>query len=1042
MAQPYTDLIINVADPTLSGLLVLGKDGQVTQGTARVPKFTRNDGQFLRLRFVKPDTTALHQFADVDLTSVTVRAAIGAHDGTPAAGTWYLKSGSTAADAVNYNSTAGSLQAALNGALGTNAVTVTRPIDGFYYVTFAATGTQTLLTAVATGLVPLTTITVTRAQTGSATLQEVQAVQLQQNVYALTTSWTTFGAAASTITQDQTGSGSLVSIQSVTFDPAPYGGTWSLVLPGAGTFTNLSWNIAASELQAKIGSNHVVTKPASNKWTFEWRATGSQSAITTTVTTLLVPLGVYGELNLNTTGLMGAFSLTTKKELQASLEIELQWSGQSEPQTVLSVPVIINRDVINPATVAPVSFTAYEPYFGFPSQTGNSGKFLTTDGTTPSWGDAGGSVNTGKTIWVDGTNGNDSTGVRGRLDKPFLTITAAVAASGITSGDVIKTGSGTFAITTSHIVLPSGVSLIGSGMDVTIISSTAITTPILQAGTNSLIRDLTVSATLTDGTFQYPVGVSGSSVTGVTLINVKTTGDTDGLYVAGDDTAGTVFMRCFNCNFTSKFDAINVTRGGVAFYDCIAVATGPSSTASGIATAVCASGVSSHPPRIYWHGGSVSASGAGGSGVNSAFELRGGSLSGGLIEIHNPKVHLGTDGLNNYDLNNASSGASTINYNNVTRDDGAALTIFGTTVTNISRSQPLDAALTALAGGSDFVQFTGPTSSTKVFTLPDASSTLLYSGGALGTPSSGNASNLTSLTAGNITGSTTVGRNILSLTNPSAISFVKIAADNSVSARTPAQVLSDIGAQASGSYAASGTNSDITSTTALNTITGNTAVSITAGGSNQNASISGSGTGIVAINQGYFQNPIYLFDTVAHAAAKSYVNAFLAYDSNLGGAYMANNLGVTFSANGNLNSFDKVAGLNKASGGNAVTESNDGTIGHLGAHLASRWVVPKTANYTVVTADKSTLFTNTGAGGAINFSLPAAVVGNTYTFSVEAAQTLTCTANGTDTIRMAATVSGAGGTIASATIGTVWTIVCTQTGKWIVISHEGSPTIT
>lgn len=59
-----------------------------------------------------------------------------------------------------------------------------------------------------------------------------------------------------------------------------------------------------------------------------------------------------------------------------------------------------------------------------------------------------------------------------------------------------------------------------------------------------------------------------------------------------------------------------------------------------------------------------------------------------------------------------------------------------------------------------------------------------------------------------------VGGNLFTATNPSAITFPKIAADNSVSFRTPAQVLGDIGAQASGSYAASGANTDITSLTA------------------------------------------------------------------------------------------------------------------------------------------------------------------------------------------------------------------------------------
>lgn len=59
--------------------------------------------------------------------------------------------------------------------------------------------------------------------------------------------------------------------------------------------------------------------------------------------------------------------------------------------------------------------------------------------------------------------------------------------------------------------------------------------------------------------------------------------------------------------------------------------------------------------------------------------------------------------------------------------------------------QPLDAALTALAAGSDFFQVTGPTTSTKVFTLPDANATLLYSGGPLGTPSGGTLTNATGL---------------------------------------------------------------------------------------------------------------------------------------------------------------------------------------------------------------------------------------------------------------------------------------------------------
>jgi len=63
-----------------------------------------------------------------------------------------------------------------------------------------------------------------------------------------------------------------------------------------------------------------------------------------------------------------------------------------------------------------------------------------------------------------------------------------------------------------------------------------------------------------------------------------------------------------------------------------------------------------------------------------------------------------------------------------------------------------------------------------------------------------NLSEVTPATARTNLGATTVGSNLFTLTNPSAIRYLKINADNTVTARTAAEMLSDIGAQASGSY--------------------------------------------------------------------------------------------------------------------------------------------------------------------------------------------------------------------------------------------------
>jgi hypothetical protein len=53
-------------------------------------------------------------------------------------------------------------------------------------------------------------------------------------------------------------------------------------------------------------------------------------------------------------------------------------------------------------------------------------------------------------------------------------------------------------------------------------------------------------------------------------------------------------------------------------------------------------------------------------------------------------------------------------------------------------------------------------------------------------------------------GATTVGGNLFTLTNPSAVRFIRINADNTVTPRSAADMLTDLGAQAAGSYLVAG----------------------------------------------------------------------------------------------------------------------------------------------------------------------------------------------------------------------------------------------
>lgn len=132
--------------------------------------------------------------------------------------------------------------------------------------------------------------------------------------------------------------------------------------------------------------------------------------------------------------------------------------------------------------------------------------------------------------------------------------------------------------------------------------------------------------------------------------------------------------------------------------------------------------------------------------------------------------------------------------------------------------------------------------------------------------------------------------------------------------------------------------------------------------------------------------------------------------------------------------------LTRAAAG--VLEVSNGTAGGFGQLLYGRVVTAKTGNYTVLSADKRTFFTNVGAGGTVVFTLPTAVVGMNYTFYVGAAQTLQVTAGASTTIRIAGSVSASAGNITNATIGGCVTLVAISTTSWVAESHEGTWTVT
>jgi hypothetical protein len=118
---------------------------------------------------------------------------------------------------------------------------------------------------------------------------------------------------------------------------------------------------------------------------------------------------------------------------------------------------------------------------------------------------------TSNILWVDATTGNNTTAVRGRQDRPYLTVQAAVSAC--QSGDTIQLLPGTYSVTPTLVITDTplygapiaitnrnNIMLRGSGRDNTIISATGQGNVVLLYGVNGFtMQDLQIKGSVNNG---------------------------------------------------------------------------------------------------------------------------------------------------------------------------------------------------------------------------------------------------------------------------------------------------------------------------------------------------------------------------------------------------------------------------------------------------------------------------------------------------------------------------------------------------------------
>jgi hypothetical protein len=210
--------------------------------------FTKGDNGAFNLYFLEATGVINRPFEVVDKSSTSVKLGIGSRLGVPESGTYTLTFGGDTTSALDAAATAGAIQTALNGLAAISSaggVSVTGELADHFTVRFLTAGTQGSITADVSQLIPETVAVIDERIAGSASVREVQEIQLRLTPAVYQDSWTNLGTTVTaTIATTISGSNTTNWTQRLSFSREPFAGVYSLRLPAqtyffeSGSFSN------------------------------------------------------------------------------------------------------------------------------------------------------------------------------------------------------------------------------------------------------------------------------------------------------------------------------------------------------------------------------------------------------------------------------------------------------------------------------------------------------------------------------------------------------------------------------------------------------------------------------------------------------------------------------------------------------------------------------------------------------------------------------------------------------------------------------------
>jgi hypothetical protein len=198
-------------------------------------QFTKGDNGTFNLYFLEA-TGIINRPFEVVTQPGTVKFGIGSRTASPESGTYTLTFDGDTTSAIEAAATAGAIETALNGLAAISSaggVSVTGELGDHFTVRFNDNGAQPSITADVSQLIPDTVAVIDERIAGSASVKEIQEIQLRLTPAVYQDSWSDLSTTVTaTIETTVTGTGSVNEVQRLSFSQEPFVGAYSLTFRG------------------------------------------------------------------------------------------------------------------------------------------------------------------------------------------------------------------------------------------------------------------------------------------------------------------------------------------------------------------------------------------------------------------------------------------------------------------------------------------------------------------------------------------------------------------------------------------------------------------------------------------------------------------------------------------------------------------------------------------------------------------------------------------------------------------------------------------